>query len=819
MHTTKYILLFLLVQISLCAQMDKVQFRLMDEVTNSPIENVHVFFSNTTIGTISDVEGNVQLSIPPGLEEPLIISHIAYDSKVIENKGNQNLINLTEVFLAPNGINIDEIVVTQKRSKTWKKNFKRFKKAFLGESKAASKCKILNPEVLRFANEGGKFKVKAVDLIKVQNKYLGYDIEFLLEGLIIESNGSTSYIGYAKFNDSSTEKSKKKILKNRTKAYENSLHHFVQHLIHNKLNEGKYGLKIVSYHAGVFKDKMTPAVDDILYFDSTSHHFLLSFDDFLQITHLGIKEITELNSGLSQGGLESTRFSTRSDGPRSKIVNPQSMIYKITPLLIINKQGHITNQLAMQEYGYWANLRMADKLPIDYTISYPYFNSIQATEEKAEPIPKEKEAYPQQQTSLSIIRSLLYDDAINKNTTLKYLNQHWQKSYAPPLLDFLRFNRNAQLHKQITTLLKDKIGVQDYYEGLQWMWKNQSVYDSLYANIKGEIYQHLDPKFKTYFQDRGPSAQIALDEIVWGGVKQDGIPPLRNPNMIETEDASYLADDDIVFGISIDGDHRAYPKRILAWHEFFTDKIGGRKVAGVYCTLCGTMIAYDMIQNETYHDLGTSGFLYRSNKLMYDKKTQSLWSTINGEPVMGPLANQGIKLNTYSVVTTTWGEWKKRHPDTKVLSLETGHIRNYKEGEAYKSYFADDQLMFPVPKMDTRLKNKDEVLIIRSTHYTEDPLAISTRFLAKNRMYTDQIAGKSIVVLTDAGGSSRAYEASDIKFKSYRTDVLLDAKKNKWEVTESHLIGPNRKKLNRLPSHNSFWFAWFNVYPNTRLVR
>src|SRR6266851_4811865 len=112
--------------------------------------------------------------------------------------------------------------------------------------------------------------------------------------------------------------------------------------------------------------------------------------------------------------------------------------------------------------------------------------------------------------------------------------------------------------------------------------------------------------------------------------------------MISAKEANYLADDNVVYGLVVNGDTRAYPKRILAWHEMFTDTIGGVPVAGVYCTLCGSMILYETSVGGTQHFMGTSGFLYRSNKLMYDRATQSLWSTLEGEPVVGPLLGKGI---------------------------------------------------------------------------------------------------------------------------------------------------------------------------------
>ena len=138
--------------------------------------------------------------------------------------------------------------------------------------------------------------------------------------------------------------------------------------------------------------------------------------------------------------------------------------------------------------------------------------------------------------------------------------------------------------------------------------------------------------------------------------------------MIDADEADYLADTDVVFALDYDGDARAYPKRILAWHEMFVDEIAGDEYAGVYCTLCGAVIPYRTRDaHGTRHALGTSGFLYRSNKLMYDRATQSLWSTTLGRPVVGPLADaDDIRLERAHVVTTTWG---------RVASAPPGHAR------------------------------------------------------------------------------------------------------------------------------------------------
>lgn len=135
----------------------------------------------------------------------------------------------------------------------------------------------------------------------------------------------------------------------------------------------------------------------------------------------------------------------------------------------------------------------------------------------------------------------------------------------------------------------------------------------------------IDPNF-TAFLYSGVRHSIRLEEIAWGGVNKDGIPSLDNPALINAEDAEYLKEDDLVFGVSINGDTRAYPLRIMDWHEMFNDVIGGVPVALAYCTLCGSGILYetDMGDGKEPIIFGSSGFLYRSNKLMYDKQTHSL---------------------------------------------------------------------------------------------------------------------------------------------------------------------------------------------------
>lgn len=416
---------------------------------------------------------------------------------------------------------------------------------------------------------------------------------------------------------------------------------------------------------------------------------------------------------------------------------------------------------------------------------------------------------------------LLLGSDEGKQEALAFVDRRWQPEFTPMLLEVLTFNRDPAMGVQLVQLLEKKTGQSFGFNSnqwLRWQWNQDARMHPLYPEFKSALYGLIDQRFEAYF-GQGRAATIRLDEVMWGGVEQDGIPPLRNPDMISADQADYLADTDIVFGLEVNGDVRAYPRRILGWHEMFVDEVGGLPVVGVYCTLCGTMILYRAEHDGIVHELGTSGFLYRSNKLMYDKATQSLWNTLWGTPVIGPLADRDIALQRMSVVTTTWGEWRRRHPDTTVLALRTGHNRDYSEGAAYRAYYATDELMFQVPTLDTRLRNKDEVLGLVFARYPQQPLAIAAKFLVANPLYQDRVGELRFVVLTDPSGANRVYESKDLDFVAWDgRSELRDSAGGQWTQEEARLTGPAGQVLHRLPAHRAFWFGWYSAYSHTRLV-
>ncbi|MEL7027672.1 MAG: DUF3179 domain-containing protein [Pseudomonadota bacterium] len=420
-------------------------------------------------------------------------------------------------------------------------------------------------------------------------------------------------------------------------------------------------------------------------------------------------------------------------------------------------------------------------------------------------------------------RLIVADEPVEIAARLEEARLAWTPAHAPMAIEAASFAASDIARAGLFVLLEEKTGEEfgvDIRAWYQWLWARPERISPDYAAFKADLYSLIDPVFETYFAGRQHTARIRLDEIRWGGVLQDGIPPLRDPDMIEAREARYLDDDNIVFGIEINGDARAYPKRILAWHEMFVDEVGGVEIAGVYCTLCGTVIPYLTNDGQRTHALGTSGFLYRSNKLMYDADTLSLWNTLTGEPVVGPLVDQGVKLEFLSIVTTTWGEWRRRHPDTTVLSLKTGHRRDYGEGVAYQDYFATDRLMFETPFNDTRLKNKQEVLALRFPGAPKDQLAIDTDFLKAHPIYTDRVGFQDVLVLTDSTGANRVYDPQGVQFTSYdRDSTLIDQDGLAWRLSEDALTASDGRTLKRLPAHRAFWFGWRAAFPETRLVR
>ena len=274
-------------------------------------------------------------------------------------------------------------------------------------------------------------------------------------------------------------------------------------------------------------------------------------------------------------------------------------------------------------------------------------------------------------------------------------------------------------------------------------------------------------------------AQIDLDAIHSGGPPKDGIPALTRPKVVRANGAAYLADDDPVLAVHLGGASRAYPIRILNWHELVNDVIGGVPVLVSYCPLCGSGVVFDRRVDEQARDFGVSGLLWESNVLMYDRTDNALWSQLAMRAVTGPHA--GTSLRILPVFFGSWGAWRGRYPDTTVLDVETGYRRAYGR-DPYDGYAASPDLIFPTSRADTRRPVKDWVVgVVVGDAAKAYPFAELARAA---RPVRDRVGDRTLVI--DFDPTSRSVSVTDAD-------------------GESH------------PAAVAFWFAWSVFHPGTAL--
>jgi len=384
----------------------------------------------------------------------------------------------------------------------------------------------------------------------------------------------------------------------------------------------------------------------------------------------------------------------------------------------------------------------------------------------------------------------------------------------PILILALRFAHSG-FDTRLVTALEKLTGASPGSNWGDWMrWQEAHPQIGVlpgFGRLQARVYDLIDPNFQVFLSG-DVRHEIRLEEIAWGGVIKDGIPALTNPRLVAASAATYLQPTDLVFGVSINGDLRAYPLRIMDWHEMFNDVIGGVPVSLAYCTLCGSGILFDTAVDGYAQPFvfGSSGFLYRSNKLMYDTATHSLWNQFTGRPVVGPLTGSGIVLKTRPVVITIWADWEARHPGTKVLALETGHPRDYSPGAAYARYFASPELMFPTNVDQSKLKQKDFVFALRSSG-TEK--AWPLRLFEGGAVINDHAGVLDLVLIGDAATRTvRAYRSEGLIFQKAKSAHQVIHGGEVWQVTEDALVAPSGRTLSRLPGHVAYWFAWSGYY-------
>lgn len=308
-----------------------------------------------------------------------------------------------------------------------------------------------------------------------------------------------------------------------------------------------------------------------------------------------------------------------------------------------------------------------------------------------------------------------------------------------------------------------------------------------YLEAKRAIFTNFVPGWERIFVE----GEIDWRLVSWGGVRIDDraydttdqlcdcIPAADNPEVSSAEDATWLKDDDIVFGIQVNGEYRAYPRQIMEVREMVNDTLGGRDLGIPYCTLCGAAQAYftdELPEGIERPILRTSGLLIRSNKVMFDINTYSVFDTFLGKAMTGPLAEKNLQLKQATVITTNWGTWKKAHPETTVLVEQLALGRNFD----FRNNRDAKGPIFPVGDVDPRLSVHEDVI---------GAITASGKPVAFQRT-------KALVALKQ--GQEIAYENVRLKL-------------NAGGIQAVDADGSD------LGSHEAFWFAWSQFYPGTAL--
>lgn len=307
---------------------------------------------------------------------------------------------------------------------------------------------------------------------------------------------------------------------------------------------------------------------------------------------------------------------------------------------------------------------------------------------------------------------------------------------------------------------------------------------------------------------------IPLDKIKGGGPPRDGIPSIDNPVFVGVDDSVFMSDSDTVVGVEINGEAKAYPLFILVWHEIVNDNIGDIPISVTYCPLCYTSQVFERVIEGQKVEFGTSGKLYNSNLLMYDRLTGSYWSQALGLAVTGELSGHRLDLVPFDIIT--WGDWKSLHSDTLVLTTDTGHIRSYAT-DPYGSYYTEPGIMFPVEYSDDRMHPKEVVLGFRQDDVYK---AFRQSDIESSVVINDSVGNVSVMLVSLFSQNSRAFERTvdgePLNF-AYVDDKLVDLQTNsEWNYDGLAVSGHyDGTQLKRMAIEPGFWFEWVAFHPNT----
>jgi len=318
----------------------------------------------------------------------------------------------------------------------------------------------------------------------------------------------------------------------------------------------------------------------------------------------------------------------------------------------------------------------------------------------------------------------------------------------------------------------------------------------------------------TIMETNGIKHLIPLDKIKGGGPPKDGIPSIDNPVFADIQGSHFMSDSDTVVGLEINGEAKAYPIFILVWHEIVNDKVGGTPVSVTYCPLCYTNQVFERVIDGQEVEFGTSGKLYNSNLVMYDRLTESYWSQALGIAVKGELTGYQLNLIPFDVIT--WGDWKKLHPDTVVLTTDTGHIRSYAT-DPYGNYYTEPRIFFPVEHSDDRMNPKEIIIGFNQEDiykaYKQNDIELSV-------IINDFIGETPVMLISLYSENSRAFERTIngvvLDFEYVDRKIFDSQTNSEWNYDGLSVSGEyHGEQLERMPIEPGFWFEWFTFHPQT----
>lgn len=309
---------------------------------------------------------------------------------------------------------------------------------------------------------------------------------------------------------------------------------------------------------------------------------------------------------------------------------------------------------------------------------------------------------------------------------------------------------------------------------------------------------------------------VPLDKIRSGGPPKDGIPSIDNPKFVSAQGATFVSGDDLVIGLRLNGETKAYPLFIMVWHEIVNDRLGNMPVAVTYCPLCFTNQIFERKINGIETEFGTSGKLYNSNLVMYDRNTDSQWSQALGKAITGDLAGYELKRTPFDVVR--WSDWKSLYPDTLVLTTDTGFARPY-GSDPYGDYYTDSRIIFPVENNDDRLHPKEIVLGFDDHNMHK---AYKLADLEPKKIINDQIGDKKLLLVSLFPSMARAFdrtlEDQILDFEFSNNKIIDGQTGSEWNVEGLAVSGPLQgKQMSRVVFNPGFWFEWVAFHPDTEI--